>query len=115
MKVVVATDSFKGSMRSDEAGSIIADALRESLKDEGVLDLVKVTKTEVWDVENAVDWQPKRWTAISSRTRLLSPMSARYTKPSATAMSSMSTARRSVTATAARAAPEVSRPWSTTS
>jgi len=28
---VVATDSFKGSMRSDEAGSIIADGIRESL------------------------------------------------------------------------------------
>lgn len=39
--------------------------LRESLKDESVLGLVRVTKTEVWDVENAVDWQPKRWTAIS--------------------------------------------------
>ncbi|MFL7793603.1 MAG: hypothetical protein AB8I69_15785 [Anaerolineae bacterium] len=39
--------------------------LLESLRDEGVLDLVKVTKIEVWDVENAVDWQPKRWTAIS--------------------------------------------------
>jgi hypothetical protein len=39
--------------------------LRESLKDEGVLDLIRVTKTEVWDVENAADWQPKRWTAIS--------------------------------------------------
>jgi glycerate kinase len=33
MKIVVATDSFKGSMRSDEAGSIVADALRESLQD----------------------------------------------------------------------------------
>jgi len=33
MKIVVATDSFKGSMRSDEAGSIIAEALRESLQD----------------------------------------------------------------------------------
>jgi glycerate kinase len=31
VKIVVATDSFKGCMRSDEAGSIIADALRESL------------------------------------------------------------------------------------
>jgi hypothetical protein len=39
--------------------------LLESLKDEGILDLVQVTKTEVWDVENAVDWQPERWTAIS--------------------------------------------------
>jgi len=33
MKIVVAADSFKGSMRSDEAGKIIADALRESLAD----------------------------------------------------------------------------------
>ena len=33
MKIVVAADSFKGSMRSDEAGAIIADALRESLVD----------------------------------------------------------------------------------
>jgi len=32
MKIVVATDSFKGCMRSDEAGTIIADALRESLE-----------------------------------------------------------------------------------
>ena len=39
--------------------------LKESLKNESVLDLVRVTKTEVWDVQNAVDWQPKRWTAIS--------------------------------------------------
>ena len=31
MKIVVAADSFKGSMRSDEAGSIIADGIRESL------------------------------------------------------------------------------------
>jgi glycerate kinase len=33
MKIVVATDSFKGCMRSDEAGSIIAEALGESLRD----------------------------------------------------------------------------------
>jgi glycerate kinase len=33
VKIVVATDSFKGSMRSDEAGAIIAEALRESLRD----------------------------------------------------------------------------------
>ena len=39
--------------------------LRESLKDESILDLVKVAKTEVWNVQNAVDWQPKRWMAIS--------------------------------------------------
>ena len=39
--------------------------LKESLKDEGVLDIVRVTKIEVWDIENAEDWQPKRWTAVS--------------------------------------------------
>jgi glycerate kinase len=32
MKIVVATDSFKGCMRSDEAGAIIADGLRASLQ-----------------------------------------------------------------------------------
>ncbi len=39
--------------------------LRESLQDESVLGLVRIAKTEVWDVQNAADWQPKRWTAIS--------------------------------------------------
>ena len=38
--------------------------LRESLKDEGVLDSVRVTKSEVWDVDNAEGEQPERWTAI---------------------------------------------------
>ena len=33
MKVVVAVDTFKGSMRSDEAGAIIADGIRESLEE----------------------------------------------------------------------------------
>ena len=33
MKIVIASDSFKGSMRSDEAGGIIADGLHESLGD----------------------------------------------------------------------------------
>ena len=32
MKIVVATDTFKGGLRSDEAGAIIAEALRQSLK-----------------------------------------------------------------------------------
>jgi len=39
--------------------------LKESLEDESVLDTLRVTKTEVWDVQNAVDWQPRRWTAIT--------------------------------------------------
>jgi glycerate kinase len=33
VKIIIATDSFKGSMRSDVAGSIIAEAFRESLPD----------------------------------------------------------------------------------
>jgi len=39
--------------------------LKESLADESVLDMLRVTKTEVWDVQNAVDWQPRRWTAVT--------------------------------------------------
>ena len=37
MKIVVAADSFKGSMRSDEAGEIIAKGIRESLPDAEIL------------------------------------------------------------------------------
>ncbi len=37
MKIVVAADSFKGSMRSDEVGGVIADALRESLGDDEII------------------------------------------------------------------------------
>lgn len=33
MKIVIAADSFKNTMRSDEVGSIIAEALRASLRD----------------------------------------------------------------------------------
>ena len=39
--------------------------LRESLQDERILELVQVTKTEVWNVANAEGGQPERWTAIS--------------------------------------------------
>jgi glycerate kinase len=37
MKIVVAADSFKGSMRSDEAGEIIAAGLREELSDAEII------------------------------------------------------------------------------
>jgi len=37
MKIIVAADSFKGSMTSDEAGTVIADAMRESLIDTEIL------------------------------------------------------------------------------
>lgn len=37
MKIVVATDSFKGHLRSDEVGAIVADALRESLSDAEII------------------------------------------------------------------------------
>jgi len=39
--------------------------LEESLTDLGVLDLVEVTQTEVWDVDNAEAGQPEQWTATS--------------------------------------------------
>lgn len=39
--------------------------LKESLQDERVLDLVRVAKIEVWDVENAENGQPEQWTAVS--------------------------------------------------
>jgi len=38
--------------------------LKESLKDMRVLDLVKITKEEKWDVDNAADFQPKVWNAV---------------------------------------------------
>lgn len=38
--------------------------LKESLKDKSILDVIRVTKTETWDVDNAADFQPKIWTAI---------------------------------------------------
>jgi len=39
--------------------------LKESLRDLDVLNLVKITKIEKWDVPDAVNYQPKIWTAIS--------------------------------------------------
>ncbi len=38
--------------------------LRESLADESVLDLFEITKTEIWDVKNATENQPKVWHAL---------------------------------------------------
>ncbi|MCH7732723.1 MAG: hypothetical protein IIB44_09440 [Candidatus Marinimicrobia bacterium] len=38
--------------------------LKESLKDESILEIIQITKTETWDVDNAADFQPKTWTAI---------------------------------------------------
>jgi glycerate kinase len=37
MKIIVAADSFKGSMRSDEAGSIIAEGLQSSLPEPEIM------------------------------------------------------------------------------
>lgn len=39
--------------------------LLESLSDTYVLDLIHVTKTETWQVNNAEPYQPPTWTAIS--------------------------------------------------
>lgn len=38
--------------------------LKESLKDMSVLDLIKITKEEKWDIDNAADFQPKVWNAV---------------------------------------------------
>ncbi|MDD5192849.1 MAG: hypothetical protein PHH54_02485 [Candidatus Nanoarchaeia archaeon] len=38
--------------------------LRESLRDLGVLKLVRITKEDKWDVDNAADFQPKIWNAV---------------------------------------------------
>lgn len=38
--------------------------LKESLEDEAVLNLLSITKTEMWNMPNAADFQPKQWTAI---------------------------------------------------
>jgi hypothetical protein len=39
--------------------------LKESLVDLDVLERLRVTKTETWDVANAVENQPSVWTAMS--------------------------------------------------
>ena len=39
--------------------------LKESLSDVSVLDLLRITKTESWQVTNAAVYQPTTWTAMS--------------------------------------------------
>ena len=39
--------------------------LQESLDDLRVLDLLRITKTETWQVGNAAEGQPPVWTALS--------------------------------------------------
>ncbi len=38
--------------------------LKESLKDKSILEELEITKTDVWNISNAADYQPKVWTAI---------------------------------------------------
>jgi hypothetical protein len=38
--------------------------LKESLENDSVLDLIRITRIETWDVDNAALFQPKIWTAI---------------------------------------------------
>jgi hypothetical protein len=42
--------------------------LKESLQDDRILDLVRITGTETWEVQNAAAYQPSTWTAISFET-----------------------------------------------
>ncbi len=44
---------------------LIGILLKESLRDLQVLQLVHVTKTEVWQVNNAAPYQPSVWTALT--------------------------------------------------
>jgi hypothetical protein len=37
--------------------------LKESLADPGVLDRLRITRTETWQVQNAASFQPPTWTA----------------------------------------------------
>ncbi len=39
--------------------------LKESLQDTSVLDGLRIARTETWRVENAADFQPEIWTAIT--------------------------------------------------
>ena len=39
--------------------------LKESLSDLSLLDSLQITKTETWQVSNAVPGQPSTWTAVS--------------------------------------------------
>jgi len=39
--------------------------LHESLADPGVLEMIRITKTETWHVSIAAAFQPKIWTALS--------------------------------------------------
>jgi hypothetical protein len=39
--------------------------IKEGLKDETALGSLQITKTEVWNVQNAASFQPSRWTAVS--------------------------------------------------
>jgi hypothetical protein len=38
--------------------------LKESLKDESVLEILEIVKTETWNVKNTADYQPDVWTAV---------------------------------------------------
>jgi len=38
--------------------------LKESLKDNSVMKEIEITKTEIWNIDNAADYQPKIWTAV---------------------------------------------------
>ncbi len=44
---------------------LVGVILKESLEDLKVLDLVRVTRTETWQVRNAAPYQPPVWTALS--------------------------------------------------
>ncbi len=38
--------------------------LKESLEDDSFLDMIEITEKQVWNIDNAANYQPKVWTAI---------------------------------------------------
>jgi hypothetical protein len=42
--------------------------LKESLKDDCILNLVRITSSEVWDIQAAAEDQPASWNAIRFET-----------------------------------------------
>lgn len=45
---------------------MLADLLlKESLSDLDVIERLNITNTEIWNISNAAEFQPKTWTALS--------------------------------------------------
>jgi len=77
MKIVVAVDSFKGSMRSDEAGEIIAGGLREGLTDAEIV-VIPMADGGEGTTDAVVRATGGGWRSISVTGPLGDPVTAAY-------------------------------------